>query len=115
MAFGIGLMASLAVCFMAESVVADLTASGIRLSGFPIWRMHRATACLGVSVFIVSFYSLETLGRKSKRTAWRATAPWVPLIALTAVATIVPVPVYALIVFALANGVWAFRRMNTVR
>jgi hypothetical protein len=115
MAFGIGLMAGVAVGFMVESIVDDLTASGLKIPGFPVWRIHMATICIGVFVFILTFYSLEALGRKSKGIAWRSTIRWLPLMVLTAAATIVHLPVYGVIFIALAYSVWAFRRMSAIR
>jgi hypothetical protein len=115
MAFGIGCVACAGISYIAEIVHDDVIANGDNLPGFPDWRIHMATACLGITVFALTFYSLEALARGSKMTAWRSTAPWLPLVGLTAAATIVHLPAYGVILACLIYSICAFRWMRSVK
>jgi hypothetical protein len=79
------------------------------------WRAHMAIACVGVVSFIVSLYFLEVLGRRSKHKAWKSSASWLPLVALTGSATVIHVPTYAVILVGTVYGGWAYRRTRAVR
>jgi hypothetical protein len=82
---------------------------------FPGWRAHMISAFQGTSAFMLTFCSLEVLGRQAKAIAWRASAPWLPLLAFTAVGALVHMPAYIVIPLVLVYGLWAFRRMRVVR
>jgi ABC-type uncharacterized transport system permease subunit len=71
--------------------------------------------CMGMVAFVITFFLLEALGRKSKTIAWRSSVPWLPLIVLTAVATAIHIPIYVVIIAAAIYSVWAYRRTRAVR
>jgi hypothetical protein len=114
-AFGIGWVACAGISYVAEIVYDDVVANGGKLPSIPDWRIHMATASLGITVFALTFYSLEALARGSKLTAWRSTAPWLPLVALTAAASFVHMPAYAMILACLLYSFCAFRWMRSVK
>jgi hypothetical protein len=114
-AFGVGCLACAGISYVAEITYDFLIDNGEKLPMVPGWRAHMISACLGISAFMLAFYSLEVLGRQSKAVAWRASLPWLPLVGFTAVATMVHVPAYIVIPLVLVYGIWAFRRMRSVR
>lgn len=114
-AFGVGCLACAGIAYVLETTYDYMIETGEKLPGLPGWRAHMGTACLGLSVLILTFYLLEVLGRESKVIAWRASSPWLPLVGLTAMATVVHMPAYVVIVVSLMYSVWAFRRMRSVR
>lgn len=114
-AFGIGCLASAGIAYVLETTYDYMIDTGEKLTGLPGWRAHMGTACLGLSVFTLTFYLLEVLGRKSRTDAWRTSSPWLPLVGLTAAATVVHMPAYLVLVVSLVYGVWAFRRMRSIR
>src|ERR1017187_7830453 len=65
------------------------------LSWLPLWRAHMAAACAGITGYTVSLFFLVKLARKSRVLAWRSTTLWLPLIALTLLATLFHLPAYA--------------------
>ena len=52
----------------------------------PNWRIHMGSICVGMIAFLITFFLLEMLGRKSKAIAWRSSIPWLPLVAFTGLA-----------------------------
>jgi len=84
------------------------------LSWLPPWRAHMAVACAGITGYTVSLFFLVKLARKSKVLAWRSTTLWLPLIALTLLATLFHFPVYAVAVAGVIGSVWAYRRTRAV-
>jgi hypothetical protein len=114
-AFAVGCLAGAGIAYVVEITYGYMIEIGEKLPGLPGWRAHTATACLGLSVFMLTFYLLEILGRESKTVAWRASSPWLPLVGLTAAATIVHVPTSVVIITSLVYSVWAFRRMCSIR
>ena len=63
--------------------------------------------CVGSIAFVVTFFLMESLGRKSKAIAWRSIIPWLPLIALTAAATAIQIPIYIVILSGALYSIWA--------
>jgi hypothetical protein len=114
-AFGVGCLACAGMSYVSEITYGFLVDNGEKLPMFPDWRAHMISACLGLSAFALTFYSLEVLGRQSKTIARRASLPWLPLLAFTVVGVLVHMPAYIVIPFILVYSVWAFRRMRSVR
>jgi hypothetical protein len=81
----------------------------------PNWRIHMGSICVGMIAFLITFFLLEMLGRKSKAIAWRSSIPWLPLIAFTGLATAIRIPVYVMIPTVALCSVWAYRRTRAVR
>jgi hypothetical protein len=62
----------------------------------------------------VSLYFLEELARKSRILAWRSSSAWLPLIALTGLATAIHVSLYVVIPIGALYSLWAYRRTRSV-
>ena len=71
--------------------------------------------CVDVITFFVFLFFLELLETRSRLTAWRASAPWLPLVGLTLLATIIHIPFYIVILAGTIYGVWAYRQTSSVR
>jgi hypothetical protein len=102
--------------YTAACVCDALTKSGnIVIPSLPPWRAHMAITCAGMVSFTLSLYFLEVLGRRSKQKAWKSSASWLPLVALTASASVVHVPTYAVVPIGILCGGWAYRRTRAIR
>jgi hypothetical protein len=108
-AFQVGCFACAAIIYLAEDTYGVIVDTGYQISKLPGWRAHMGSVCLGIIAFVMTFFLLEVLSRESKVIAWKTSAPWIPLIALTALATIIHVPAYVVIVVGAGYGIWAFR------
>jgi hypothetical protein len=73
------------------------------------------SACVGIVTFFVFLFILEFLETKSRITAWRSSAPWLPLVGFTALATIVHIPFCIVLLAGSSYAVWAYRRTSSVR
>jgi hypothetical protein len=76
----------------------------------PSWRAHMGSVCVGMAAFVIVFFFLQGLEGKPRPIAWRAASSWSPLIALTAFATAVHIPWYAVVLGCAGFGLWAYRR-----
>jgi hypothetical protein len=70
---------------------------------------------VGIVTFIVFLFILEFLETRSQITAWRSSAPWLPLVGLTGLATAVHIPFYIALLVGVSYAVWAYRRTCSVR
>src|SRR5664280_3138193 len=70
---------------------------GQRLNWLASWQLHMGSVCIGTAAFAAGLFLLEVFETKSRRTAWRISSPWLPLIALTLLATAVHIPSYVVI------------------
>ncbi len=99
-----------------EIFLPDLLESCERQIGkFPRWQIHMGAMCIEVTTFFMLLFFLELLETKSRITAWRASAPWLPLVGLTLLATIIHIPYYIVILAGIIYGVWAYRQTSSVR
>jgi len=85
------------------------------MNKLPGWQVHMGSACVGIIAFLTFLFILELLETRSKRTAWRCSAPWLPLFGLTAIATAVHVPFYLVALVGAIYGVFAYRRTSSER
>ena len=85
---------------------------GIKLPG---WQFHMGSACSGIVTFFAFLFFLELHETKSRITAWRASAPWLPLVGLTMLATIVHISYFIVIPSGTLCGVWGYRQTSSVR
>jgi len=79
------------------------------------WQVHMGTASVGLTTFVLSLSVLEFMETASKSIALRSGAPWVPLVGLTAIATIIHVPSILVAVVGVSYAVVAYRRTCNVR
>jgi hypothetical protein len=86
-----------------------------QMSRLTAWQIHMGSACVGVITFFVFLFILEFLETRSRITAWRSSAPWLPLIGFTALATIVHIPFCIVLLAGVSYAVWAYRRTSSVR
>lgn len=80
----------------------------------PEWQVHMASICLGAITFLIILFCLELMGRHSKMMAWRSSWPWLPLIGLTGLASLIHIPVYAVVPIGASLCVWAYRHRRSV-
>jgi len=85
------------------------------MNKLPGWQVHMGSASVGIIAFLTFLFILELLETRSKRTAWRCSAPWLPLFGLTAIATAVHVPFYLVALVGAIYGVFAYRRTSSER
>jgi len=115
-ALAVGIFGGAAALYLTEVIYSEMRDSGgPDIPGLPNWRAHMGAVCVGSIAFVVTFFLMESLGRKSKVIAWRSSIPWLPLIALTAVATAIHIPIYVVIVSGTLYSVWAYRRTRAIR
>jgi uncharacterized protein (DUF983 family) len=99
-----------------ESICGDANDAGWQqMNRLPAWQVHMGAVCVGIITFFVFLFVLEFLETKSRVTAWRSSAPWLPLAGLTALATLVHIPFYIVLLVGSSYAVWAYRRTCSVR
>jgi len=86
-----------------------------QMSRLAAWQVHMGSACVGIITFVVFLFILEFLETRSRITAWQSSAPWLPLVGLTALATVVHIPIYVVFLVGGSYAVWAYRRTCSVR
>lgn len=79
----------------------------------PMWRVHMGSTCFGTAAFVVAIFCCEALEHKSKKRALRFAIPWLPLLGLTALATIIHFPIFIVIILGLSYGGWVYVRSRT--
>jgi hypothetical protein len=114
------LMIALFACacaFLAvETTLLDLMESlGFQMKKLPGWQFHMGSASSGIMTFFIFLFILEVLETRSRMTAWRSSVPWLPLVGLTMLATIIHIPYYIVILAGTIYGVWAYRQTSSVR
>src|SRR5580698_918526 len=77
-----------------------------QIGKFPGWQIHMGATCIEIMAFFVVLFLLELFETRSRLTAWRASAPWLPLVGLTLLATIIHIPYYIVILVGAIYGVW---------
>jgi hypothetical protein len=80
-----------------------------------VWQLNMGSVCGGIITFFVFLFILEFLETKSRITAWRSSAPWLPLVVVTALATVFHIPIYIVFLVGVSYAVWAYRRTSSVR
>jgi hypothetical protein len=86
-----------------------------KIGKFPEWQVRMGSTCIEVTAFFAFLFFLEWFETRLCKTAWRASAPWLPLVGLTLLATIIHIP-YAIVIMAgTINSVWAYRQTSSVR
>jgi hypothetical protein len=99
-----------------ESICGDANDAGWQqMNRLPAWQVHMGSACVGIVTFFVFLFILEFLETKSRITAWRSSAPWLPLVGFTALATIVHIPFCIVLLAGSSYAVWAYRRTCSAR
>jgi len=85
------------------------------MNKFPGWQFHMGSACGGIATFFAFLFLLELHETKSRMTAWRSSAPWLPLVGLILLATIIHIHYFIVILVGTLCGVWAYRQTSSVR
>jgi hypothetical protein len=99
-----------------ETTFPDLMESlGFHMNNLRGWHLHMGSACSGFLTFFTFLFILEVLETRSRLTAWRSSAPWLPLVGLTLLATIIHIPYYTVIPAGIIYAVWAYRQTSSVR
>jgi hypothetical protein len=112
----VGFLGGLGIVTYGESLLGDIRGAGdSHAPSLTNWQVHMGAACMGTAAFVVIFFLLELLGRQSKMSAWRSSWPWLPLVALTALATVIHIPAYAVILMCVLDAIWAYQRTRAAR
>ncbi len=99
-----------------ESIFPDVMDSlGHKMNRLQGWQVHMGSASVGIMAFLTLLFILELLETKSNITAWRSSAPWLPLAGLTALAAVIHISFYIVLPAGTIYGVWAYRRTCSVR
>jgi hypothetical protein len=99
-----------------ESTLPDLMELwGRQMNKLPAWQIHMGSACIGIITFLAGLFILEVLETRSHITAWRSSAPWLPLVGLMVLATFIHIPFYVVILVGVISGVCAYRQTSSVR
>jgi len=99
-----------------ESICGDANDAGWQqMNRLPAWQVHMGSACAGIITFFVFLFILEFLETRSRITAWRSSAPWLPLVGFTALATIVHIPFYIVLLAGASYALYAYRRTCNAR
>jgi hypothetical protein len=115
-AMAVAILFGAAALYCGEIIYDNIKDSGAPdMRQFPGWRAHMGSACLGSMVFVIALFLLESLGKGSRRIAVRSVIPWCPLVALTALATVIHVPIYLVILMLGIYSPWAYFRSRAVR
>jgi hypothetical protein len=88
---------------------------GRQMNKLPGWQVHMGSACGGVMTFFTFLFLLELHETRSRITAWRSSAPWLPVVGLTVLATIIHIPYYIVILTGTIFAIWAYRQTSSVR
>jgi hypothetical protein len=116
LALFVGFFGGLGIVTYGESLLGDIQSEGdLQGPSLANWQVHMGAACMGTVGFVVIFFLLELLGRQSKISAWRSSWPWLPLVGLTALATVIHIPAYAVIPMCVLDAVWAYQRIQAAR
>lgn len=86
-----------------------------QMNKVPGWQFHMGSVCSGIMTFFTFLFFLELHETRSRTTAWRSSAPWLLLVGLTLLATIIYIPYYIVIPVGAICGVWAYRQTSSVR
>jgi hypothetical protein len=102
--------------YSADMIFDAVTNSGtITIIWLPAWRLDMGIACIGLATSVVSLSLLQALAKESKRVICLSSLLWLPLVLVTALATIVHIAAYAVALAGVAYCVWAYHRMRTIR
>jgi hypothetical protein len=115
-AVGVSVLFGAGALYYIEIIYDNIKDSGAPdMRQLPSWRAHMGAACVGSLTFVTSLFLLESLGRQSRSVAARSAVPWIPLVALTALATAVHIPIYVVIPVTILYSRWAYLRTRAVR
>jgi hypothetical protein len=114
MAVAIATLTGAAALYCGEIIYGNIKDSGT-LDTLPGWRAHMGAAFAGSLAFVTSLFLLENLGGRSKRAALRSALPWLPLVALTGLATATHIPMYAVLLLIALYSPWAYLRTRSMR
>jgi hypothetical protein len=102
--------------FTVVNTIDDIVESlGHQANKLLAWQVNMGALCVGIATFFIFLFILELLETRSKIMAWRSSAPWLPLVGLTAIATAIHIPFYVVALVGASYGVWAYRRTSGVR
>jgi hypothetical protein len=99
-----------------ENTIADILGLwGYQVNKLLAWQVNMGALCVGIVTFTFFLFILEVIETRSKIIAWRTSVPWLPLVGLTAIATLVHIPFYVVVLISAICVVWAYRRTCSVR
>ena len=116
MAVAIATLVGVTALYCGEMTYYNIKDSGApAMQRLPGWRAHMAAACVGTLAFVTALFLLESLGGRSRSVALRSAAHWLPLVALTALATAIHIPIYLVILLGAVYSPWAYLQTRISR
>lgn len=92
-----------------ENLLGDIQGGGDHhRSSLANWQVHMCAISMGAAAFVTVLFLMELLSRRSRIDAWRRSWPWLPLVGITAAATVIHIPTYAVIVVCAIACAWAY-------
>jgi hypothetical protein len=105
----IAFLGGLGIFMYGENLLGDLQGGGApHGSSLANWQVDMGATCMGAVAFVTVFFLMEALSRRSRIMAWRTSWPWLPLVGITAAATVIHTPTYAVIGLCAIECIWAF-------
>jgi hypothetical protein len=99
-----------------ENTLPDLLEpAGHKLINLSAWQLHMGSGCAGIATFSLFLFVLELAQTKSRAAAWRISSPWLPLIGLTLMATIIHIPSSIVIPVGTLYSMWAYHLNSIAR
>ena len=106
----IGVFSGIAIFQYTEFVFFSAVDSDGHTADIPVWRVHMGSTCLGTATFVVAIFCCEALEHKSKMRALRVAAPWLPLVGLTLLSTLIHLPISLVAILGAIYGIWVYLR-----
>ena len=104
----IAFLGGLGIYMYGENLFGDIQSGGDpHGSSLGNWQVHMGAICLGTAAFVTILFLMELPSRQSRTDAWRTSWPWLPLVGVTATATVIHIPTYAVIVVCAIECTWA--------
>ena len=116
MAVAISTLFGMAAVYCLEIIYDNISDSAAPDVGpWPAWRAHMVSAFVGFLGFVTALFLLQTLAGRSKLNALRSAVPWLPLVALTGLASVVHIPIYLVVGVSVLYSPWAYLRTRISR
>lgn len=112
-ALAVAVLCGATALYCSEVIYGNIADSGSRRAALaPSWRGHMLAGCIGAAVLVLSLFLLERIGGRSKSHALRCVIPWLPLVAVTGLASIIHISSYLVVLAIVVYSPWAYRNMR---
>jgi hypothetical protein len=112
-AMAIAVLCGAAALYCSEIIYDNIKDTGSPdVNALPGWRAHMAAGCIGAAALVISLFLLERVGGRSKSRAFRSVLPWLPLVMVTGLGTVIHIPSYAVVAAITFYSPWAYISMR---